>query len=87
MAIEIKLEDYLDKLDKLEEFTLSFTFCLKFQNRKKENWQTRTMLNVALKLLPENKMSQRQAAEAFNVSKMTNVKARHTSNTLRLRKH
>lgn len=45
------------------------------------------MLNVALKLLPENKMSQRQAAEAFNVSKMTNVKAGHTSNTLRLRKH
>lgn len=45
------------------------------------------MLNVALKLFLENKMSQRQAAEALNVPKPMNVKAGHTSNTLRLRKH
>lgn len=34
---------------------------------------------MILKLLLENKMTQRQAAEVFNVT-TTNVKARHTSN-------
>lgn len=37
-------------------------------------------MNAALKLLLENKMTQKQAAKAFNALNRTNVKAGSTSN-------
>lgn len=37
-------------------------------------------MNAALKLLLENKMTQKQAAKAFNALNTTNVKAGRTSN-------
>lgn len=46
---------------------------------KKAKW-TEENSNAAVKLLLEHKMSRRQAAEASDVARATNVKAKHAPN-------